>query len=389
MLIDVAKIKVKAGDGGDGHVSFRRAKFIPKGGPDGGDGGDGGDVYLVAEPNMVTLRDFRTKPSYGAGDGSEGGRRKRTGEDGADLYIKVPVGTLIYEILNGDEILVGDLVKGGQTLLICKGGVGGRGNVRFRSSTNQAPRQYTEGTKGEYKELRLEIKIIADVGLIGMPNAGKSTLVNQLTSSQAKTASYPFTTLSPNLGVLRINPDERIVIADIPGLIEGASKGKGLGDEFLRHVERTRLLVHVIDPFGEEYGSAFSADSVGSVVGDVTELAENAWENYNVIRREISNYSEELIEKEEIVVINKMDITEVRESFDAIRELFEDNGLKVLDISAVTGEGIEELKSVLREVLPTLPERKVFVSDEVVRTYNIRNLPNRRIVFARGVKERE
>ncbi len=389
MLVDVAKIKVKAGDGGDGHVSFRRAKFIPKGGPDGGDGGDGGDVFLLAEPNMATLRDFRTKPFYEAGDGAEGGRRKKTGEDGADLYIKVPVGTLVYEIRDGEEVLVGDLIEGGQKLLICKGGVGGRGNWRFKSSTNQAPRQYTEGTKGESKELRLEIKIIADVGLIGMPNAGKSTLINQLTSSQAKTASYPFTTLSPNLGVLRLNPDQRIVIADIPGLIEGASKGKGLGDEFLRHVERTRLLVHVIDPFGEEYGSAFSVENAGNIVGDVSELAENAWENYNFIRKELSDYSEELVKKEEIVVINKLDITEVRESFEAIRKLFVKNGAKVLGISAATGEGIEDLENILREVLPTLPEKKIFVSEDVIKTYNIRNLPNRRMVFTAKVREKD
>lgn len=387
MLIDTAKIQIHAGDGGDGHVSFRRAKFVPKGGPDGGDGGDGGDVYLVADPNMVTLRDFRTKPKYEAGDGKEGGKRKKSGKDGEDLYISVPVGTLVYENRDGDEVLIGDLVERGQTLLVAHGGIGGKGNWRFKSSTNQAPRQFTEGTEGESKELRFEIKMIADIGLIGMPNAGKSTLINQLTASRAKTASYPFTTLSPNLGVWKISAEESILIADIPGLIEGASEGKGLGDDFLRHVERTRLLVHVIDPFGEEFGSAFSADNSGSVVGDVSELAESAWENYKIIRGELTDYSEELAQKEEIVVVNKLDITEIRESFEAIKKRFKREDTDVIGISAATGEGLELLRNKIREILPTLPERKVFTPEEVVKTYNIRNLPNRRMVFGREVKE--
>ena len=388
MLIDVAEIKVKAGDGGDGHVSFRRAKYVAKGGPDGGDGGDGGDVYLVASHNLVTLRDFRTRPFYEAGDGAEGGKKKRTGEDGEDLYIKVRLATPRYGLRNGEEVLVGDLFEPGKDLLIAKGGVGGKGNWRFKSSTNQAPRQYTEGTKGESKELRLEIKVIADIGLVGLPNAGKSTLINQLTSSRAKTASYPFTTLSPNLGVWEMSPKERILIADIPGLISGASKGKGLGDEFLRHVERTRLLVHVIDPFGEEYGSTLTENSAGRVVGDVSELVKSSWESYVTIREELADYSEEFAQKREVVVINKLDITEVKESFEAIKAHFREKEIEVLGISAVTGEGTEDLRNKIREILPTLPERKTFNPEDVTRTFNIRNLPNKRMVFGREVLEK-
>lgn len=387
-LIDVAKIKVTAGDGGDGHVSFHRAKFVPQGGPDGGDGGSGGDVYLVADSNMATLMDFRAKPKYKAADGREGGRRQRHGESGEDLYIKVPVGTLVYENRPNHpsgEILVGDLVKGGQTLLICRGGRGGRGNARFKSSTNRAPRQYTEGTKGESKELRLEIKIIADVGLVGLPNAGKSTLINRLTSSRAKIGSYPFTTLSPNLGVWKLVPNSPIVVADIPGLIEGASKGKGLGDEFLRHVERTSLLVHVIDPF-----SGLKGNQEDVVLGSVEELAQSAWKAYTTIREELADYSEDLAEKKEIVVINKADITEISESLDAISAHFKKEGIEVLGISAATGEGIANLQEKVLRILPTLPETKVFQPEPVVKTYNIRNLPNRRMVFgATKVQEKE
>jgi len=391
MLIDTAEIQVKAGDGGHGHVSFRRAKFIPKGGPDGGDGGDGGDVHLVATRNLVTLRDFRTRPSYKAKNGAEGGKRKCIGADGDDLYIQLPVGTLVYEIRKTsnasqkEEILVGDLVEDGQDLLICKGGVGGKGNFRFKSSTNQTPMQYTEGTKAESKELRLEIKIIADIGLVGLPNAGKSTLINQLTAAQAKVGSYPFTTLTPNLGVLKMY-GQAFVIADIPGLIEGASEGKGLGDEFLRHVERTRLLVHVIDPFGE-----------GELVGPLAEkavssegvLVKSAWKAYATIRAELSDYSDALTQKKEIVVINKLDITEVKESFVAIKARFAEEGIDVLGISAATGEGIDGLKDELRDVLPSLPEKTIFESEPIVKTYSIHNLPNKRIVFSGEVKERE
>jgi len=391
MLIDVAEIQVKAGDGGDGHVSFRRAKFIPKGGPDGGDGGDGGDVHLVASRNLVTLRDFRTRPSYEAENGAEGGKKKCIGADGKDLCIKLPAGTLVYEIRENpnlhqkEKILVGDLVEDGQDLLICRGGSGGKGNYRFKSSTNQTPMQYTEGTEGESKELRLEIKVIADVGLVGLPNAGKSTLINQLTSSQAKIGSYPFTTLAPNLGVLKMD-DMELVLADIPGLIEGASEGKGLGDDFLRHVERTRLLVHIIDPFGESMEASLPNEST-TPTGKV--LMESAWKAYTTIRRELECYSEALTLKREIVVINKIDITEVKGSFRFIKDYFKSNGVDILGISAATGEGTDGLKNKFREILPTLPEKTIFEAEPIVKTYNIHNLPNKRMVFSGEVKEKE
>ena len=391
MLIDTAEIKVRSGDGGNGHVSFRRAKFIPKGGPDGGDGGDGGDVRLVAAHNLVTLRDFRTRPSYEAENGAEGGKKKCIGADGEDLCIKLPVGTLVYEIREDsnlhqkEEILVGDLVEDGQDLLICRGGFGGKGNYRFKSSTNQTPMQYTEGTRGESKDLRLEIKVIADIGLVGLPNAGKSTLINQLTSAQAKVGSYPFTTLAPNLGILNLD-DKALVLADIPGLIEGASEGKGLGDDFLRHVERTRLLVHIIDPFGENMAASIlnaSATPTGKV------LAESAWKAYTTIRRELEDYSEALALKKEIVVINKIDITEVKESFEYIKDHFNSKGVDVLGISVATGEGMDGLTNKLREILPTLPKKTIFEPEPVIKTYNIHNLPNKRMVFSGEIKEKE
>ncbi len=367
-MIDVAKIKIEAGDGGDGKGSFRRELYIPKGGPDGGDGGKGGSVYLVADHNMATLVDFHAKPVFKAIPGEAGGSKKMSGGDGVDLYVKVPVGTLVYEITSsGDragELLVGDLSEPGQTMLIARGGIGGKGNFRFRSSKNQTPLQYTEGTDGEKKDVRLEIKLMADIGLIGLPNAGKSTLINMLTRANARVANYPFTTLEPNLGTLTFKNGKTIVIADIPGLIEGASEGKGLGDEFLRHVERTRLLVHIIDAYENE---------------DVLKA-------YDTIRQELRNYSKDLEEKPEITVINKIDITEVREGFEKMKKDFKKRGVTVLGISAATGEGIDQLRDVLMKKLDEMPEKKTFALGKPVKTYNIRNLPNRRMVFGDDVK---
>lgn len=247
-MIDTVNIKIKSGKGGDGRVSFLREKYKPKGGPDGGDGGRGGDVILVADENYHTLRDFRSKPNLEAQNGEAGKMNNMFGKAGDDLTIKIPVGTLVYELRNGEEVLVGDFVKHEQSMIVAKGGVGGKGNFRFRSSMNQTPTQFTYGGPSVIKELKLEIKLVADVGIIGLPNAGKSTLINQLTKAAAKIGNYPFTTLEPNLGVAIVN-NRRIVFADIPGLIEGASEGKGLGDEFLRHVERNKVLLHLIDPF--------------------------------------------------------------------------------------------------------------------------------------------
>jgi GTP-binding protein len=366
-MIDTAKIKIKAGNGGDGKVSFRREKFIPKGGPDGGDGGMGGNVYFIADSNMATLVDFHTKPSYKAEAGGSGGPRNMTGKSGEDLYIKVPVGTLIYELFNGEEKLIGDMVEKGQTLLVAKGGIGGKGNSRFKSSTNRTPLQYTPGTKGQEKQLRLEIKVLADIGLVGLPNAGKSTLINKLTSSNARVANYPFTTLEPNLGTLTLRDGTTIVIADIPGLIEGASDGKGLGDEFLRHVERTRLLIHLIDIYPDL----------------------DAWEVYRTVRAELEAYGRGLSDKPEIVVLNKIDVTEVSERFKEIKKLFFSKGLEIFGISAVTGEGIPELVNVLTRKLADLPEIVQFEVEKPVRTYRLGDLKNKRMVFQSDVLEKE
>jgi len=384
-MVDVAEIKVKAGNGGDGKVSFRREKYIPKGGPDGGDGGAGGSVFFVADNNMSTLVDFRSKPFYEAENGNSGSFKNMTGKDGEDLYIKVPVGTLVYEIedvgnevmeapfmpegvdLNASvkETLIGDLVKVGQTFMVAKGGIGGKGNINFKGSKNVTPTQYTPGIQGEEKKIRLEVKMIADVGLVGAPNAGKSTLLNRLTNAQAKVANYPFTTLSPNLGVYKIGKDENIVLADIPGLIEGASDGKGLGDDFLRHIERTRILVHLIDPL-----------SRGS-----EDLSENSLEDYHMIREELIKYGRGLENKESLVLINKIDVTEVREAFNNIKQKLEKEGVEVMGISAVTGEGIDLLMRKIIDVLSNTPREISFEIKKVVKKYNIENLPNRRAVF--------
>lgn len=365
IFVDTATIKIVAGDGGNGRVSFRRDKFSPKGGPDGGNGGKGGDVYLIADNNLATLMDFRAKSVFKAQNGEAGGGNDMTGGSGADFYIKVPVGTLAYE----GESAVSDLVKSGESFLVAKGGRGGRGNASFKSSVNQTPQQFTYGEKGESKTARLEVKLIADVGLIGLPNAGKSTLINQLTGTNVKTAAYPFTTLKPNLGVMRLKGGRAVVVADIPGLIEGASKGRGLGDEFLRHVERTRLLIHIVDP----------------MLGDPVA-------GYDVIRKELVDFGAGLDRKPEIVVINKMDVTEVREEFGKIaRHLAESvksgrreigkRAIPVFGISAATGENVEKLKVEILRALAKESEKPPAASVKPIKRYNIDNLPNRRMVF--------
>jgi len=367
MLVDVAKIKVKAGNGGDGQVSFRREKFIPKGGPDGGDGGKGGDVYVVSDNNMATLMDFKSKTTFEATPGFIGGKKKMTGPKGEDLYIKVPVGTLIYELKNGQEILVADLDSTQSSFKIARGGRGGKGNWRFRSSTNQTPIQYTEGVKGEVKTIKLEIKLVADIGLVGVPNAGKSTLLNLLTRSNAKVGDYPFTTLSPNLGILELPELGPVVIADIPGLVEGAAEGKGLGDQFLRHVERTRVLLYVIDPIFE-----LARDN----------YVDSAVKSFEMLRGELEKYNIKIAKKPALTVINKMDITEVAESFDAIKKKFLSKfGLNVIGVSAATGQGKEELVSSLITYLRQAPPREKFEVTSPTKLYNASNLPNRRMIF--------
>ncbi len=374
-MVDIVDIKIKAGKGGDGNVSFIHEKYVAKGGPDGGDGGNGGSVYFVADNNMSTLIDFRSKAVFEAESGQRGGSKNMLGKSGEDLKIKVPMGTLIYEIEDDEDassnkryILVSDLINNGDEFLVAKGGIGGRGNINFKSSRNRTPVQYTPGTKGEEKDIRLEIKMIADVGLIGSPNAGKSTLLNSLTNANAKVANYPFTTLSPNLGVHKVNKDHNIIIADIPGLIEGASEGKGLGEDFLRHIERTRILIHIIDPMN----------------GSSEDLVSNALEEYKIIRKEVENYGKDVDKKTSIVVINKIDVTEIREVLEDIKREFEKIGISVFGISSVTGEGVRDLINKVVYALEDIPRNTFFEAKKVVKRFNIENLPNRRIVFDKG-----
>ncbi len=359
-MIDFAKVKIFAGKGGDGIAHFLRLKFIPKGGPDGGDGGKGGDVYLFANENLTTLMDFRARAEFRAEDGGAGEKNNKHGANGEDLTLNVPSGTLVKLVSkDGGERVIADLTKHSEKFLLARGGFGGKGNSHFKSSTNRTPREFTRGDPGEEMTVILEIKLIADVGLVGFPNAGKSTLLNILTKANARVGSYPFTTLEPNLGVMDVPSRKRsLVLADLPGLIEGAAVGKGLGDEFLKHAERTRLLVHVIDPY----------------------QSDNPFAIYSTIRSELSSYSEILEKKKEIVVVNKIDITEVKDSVTKIKSVFKKKGLEVMFVSAATGEGIEKLKEkIVEEVskLPSKPQTKVTAK----KVYTISNLPNRRIVF--------
>ena len=285
-FVDEATIHVKAGDGGNGCVSFRREKYIPFGGPDGGDGGDGGSVYLVADESVNTLVDFRYQRRYQAQRGENGSGRNCTGKKGDDEEIRVPVGTMVYDI--DTEELIGDLVEAGQRIMVAQGGFHGLGNTRYKSSTNRAPRQSKPGTPGEQRELRLELKVLADVGLLGMPNAGKSTFIRAVSAARPKVADYPFTTLYPNLGVVRVAPHRGFVVADIPGLIEGAAEGAGLGIQFLKHLARTRLLLHLVD--------VLPADG-----GDPVAQAQ-------AIVQELEKYSPELAAKERWLVLNKLDL---------------------------------------------------------------------------------
>ncbi|OGC38692.1 hypothetical protein A3K42_00165, partial [candidate division WWE3 bacterium RBG_13_37_7] len=379
-MIDIAVIKVKAGNGGDGKVSFFRERYVPKGGPDGGDGGNGGNVFFVASDSLATLIDFHSKPEYKANDGEGGGGKKMFGKSAEDLYVKVPVGTLIYEIRDGKETLIEDLREKGQTLLVAKGGKGGLGNVHFKSSVNQTPMQYIPGVIGEIKEIKLEVKLVADAGLIGLPNAGKSTLLNFLTNANAKVANYPFTTISPNLGVYTPKSGKVIVLSDIPGLIEGASKGRGLGDEFLRHVERTRILIHIVDPLS----TSLEGETYEDVDTSNTGLASRTMQMYDTVRKELHEYGKDLDTKKEVVAINKIDVTEVREAFPKIQKLMEKNKITAFGISAVTGEGVGDLMNSVATVLESMPKAPEFGIAKPVKIYTIDNLPNKRMVYNEG-----
>jgi GTP-binding protein len=332
MFIDEAKIRVKAGDGGNGCMAFRREKFVPRGGPSGGDGGKGGDVVMESSERHNTLVHFRFNPEYKAERGRHGEGANKTGRDGADVVLKVPVGTIVYDDETGERVF--DFSAPDQRIVIGRGGRGGRGNARFATSTHQAPREHEAGRPGEERAYRLELKLLADVGLVGYPNVGKSTLISRISAARPKIADYPFTTLEPNLGVVAVGDakDEiSFVVADIPGLIEGAHAGAGLGTQFLRHIERTRLLVHLVDV----------SDSSGR--DDVTKDVE-------IILDELSSFGAHLEEKPMIMVASKMDVAN-KDKLAALKKHCRKKKWKLYEISAVTGKGVEELKyAVAREV---------------------------------------
>ena len=333
-FVDEATIRVEAGKGGDGCLSFRREKFIPRGGPDGGDGGDGGSVYLVADEGLNTLVDFRHARLYRAQKGQPGMGKERIGKKGEDLYVKVPLGTIVYDD-DTDEI-IGDITDKDQSLLVAQGGFHGLGNTRYKSSTNRAPRQTSKGSAGEQRNLRLELQLLADVGLLGLPNAGKSTFISQVSAARPKIADYPFTTLYPNLGVVRIDHNNSFVIADIPGLIEGAAEGAGLGVQFLRHLSRTRLLLHLVDICGD--------NDAGSVLHDI-----------NTITNELNRYADELGQKPRWLVFNKIDTMQETDVTKLAQTVL--NELNWTSpfycISAVTGQGCQELVYAINEWLLT------------------------------------
>lgn len=339
MLYDRAKIYIKAGNGGNGSASFRREKFVPKGGPDGGDGGRGGSVFLEVDPHLNTLLPFRYKTHFKAQPGGNGHFRKQHGSAGDDLYIKVPPGTMFYSEPDPDHpetpVITGDLVEPGQKIMVARGGRGGLGNVHFATSTNQAPRLAYDGEPGQELWLRLELKLIADVGLVGFPNAGKSTLLSVVSAATPKIANYPFTTLEPNLGVVGVGDDYSFVLADIPGLIEGASQGVGLGHEFLRHVERTRLLIHLID---------------GS-----DQAERGPIKDYEQINKELAEYDTELSQKPQIVVINKIDLPEAQENLPKLKEYFRERGIEPQVISAATHQGTTALMQLVAQRLQEMP----------------------------------
>jgi GTPase len=321
MFIDEAKIFVRAGNGGRGCVSFRREKFIPKGGPDGGDGGKGGDIVLEADRNLSTLLDFRYRRHYTAERGEHGRGSDQKGRDGRDNIIRVPLGTVV-RLLDSGAVLA-DLVTPGQRFIAAHGGRGGRGNAHFKSPTKQAPRYAQPGEAGETQWLSLELKLLADVGLMGLPNAGKSTLLARISAARPKIASYPFTTLVPQLGIVRLRDERSCVVADIPGIIEGAHAGKGLGHQFLRHIERTRLLLHLVDMTASE--------------------EDDPLLNFDTVNRELWAYASQLADKPQVVVATKMDVPSAKLAWERFQLEIAELGLRVIAISAVTGEGIGTL----------------------------------------------
>ena len=335
MFVDEAKIRVKAGDGGNGCMAFRREKFVPRGGPSGGDGGRGGDIVMESSERHNTLVHFRFNPEYKAERGRHGEGSNKTGREGESITLKVPVGTIVYDEMTGE--VVHDFSHADESVVIARGGRGGRGNARFATSVHQAPREHEDGHPGEERDLRLELKLLADVGLVGYPNAGKSTLISRISAARPKIADYPFTTLQPNLGVVVVGEppdDDSFVVADIPGLIEGASEGAGLGTQFLRHIERTRFLVHLVD------------------VSDFSGRPDPV-QDYEVITHELANFGAGLDTKPTIVVASKMDIAN-KDKLAKLKRYCKRKKLELYPISAVTGEGIDELKWAMAKKLSAI-----------------------------------
>ena len=347
MFVDYAKIIIKSGDGGNGAASFRREKYVAAGGPDGGDGGRGGDVYFEVDPNANTLIDFRFTKKFKAENGQNGSGGHKAGKSGQDIIVKVPVGTIIKDAESGKVIV--DMSKEGQKELILKGGRGGKGNSHFATSTRQAPRFAIDGEPGKEKEIILELKLLADVGLVGFPNVGKSTILSRVTKATPKIADYHFTTIDPNLGVVKTEHGDSFVLADIPGIIEGASEGVGLGIQFLRHVERTRLLLHVLDVAGTE--------------------GRNPVDDFNKINEELKKYSEKLATRKQIIVANKIDSMQDDENYKSLEKLAKENDMEIYKISAVTGEGLNELFNHVAETIKTLPKEEIVeAEDRIVYT---------------------
>jgi GTPase len=333
LFIDEVRILVKAGNGGNGCLAFRREKFVPRGGPSGGDGGRGGDVILVASQHYNTLLHFRFNPEYKAERGRHGEGSNRTGREGESIEVATPVGTMVYDAITGD--LLHDFTKAGDRFVVAHGGRGGRGNARFATSTHQAPTEHEDGKPGDERHLRLELKLLADVGLAGFPNAGKSTLISRISAARPKIADYPFTTLEPNLGVVSTGDDRTFVVADIPGLIEGAHLGHGLGVQFLRHIERTRLLVHLVD-----VSDASGRDPV---------------QDFEIVMTELGSFSPALLEKPMIVVATKLDAAQDPERIASIERVAAERKLPFYKISSVTGQGIDVLKHAMADIVLAAP----------------------------------
>ena len=347
MFTDYTKIIIKSGDGGNGAATFRREKYVAAGGPDGGDGGNGGNIYFQVDKDKNTLIDFRYNKKFKAKNGENGSGNHCNGKYGEDLYIKVPIGTVVKDVKTGKVVV--DLSKPNQKELILKGGRGGRGNSHFATATRQAPRFSEDGEKGEEKELILELKLLADVGLLGFPNVGKSTFLSTVTEARPKIANYHFTTLDPNLGVVKMKNGDGFVIADIPGIIEGASEGVGLGIQFLRHVERTRLLLHFLDVSGQE--------------------GRNPVEDFYAINEELKKYSEKLSTRKQIIVANKIDVIQDEKLLEEVEKLAKKEGLELYKISGATKQGVQELIDHVSEVLKTLPKEDLIeIEDKIVYT---------------------